>query len=418
MADRLHKLARQVEQGSMMANGETGFLTNQLPVPLPASTIRAAAVDRSESATTRRRMLLNIDTWARSARIVAVCTIIAALWWAQALLIPLVLSILLSYALEPLVVRLVRWRLPRPVVVPVLLVLLLALLSGAVYGLRGEAISFLDRVAAAGHRIAEAIQSRGGGTPEPVARVQQAARELETAVMGATRPAQNADGVTPVRIDEPAIKWSDWFWQGSHSTLEFAGQTFVVFFLGYYLLLSGDLYRRKLVRIMPTFSEKKITVEILAEIDRQIERFLWARVVVSVVVGVAIWISFRALGLDDAGVWGILSAGLFAIPIAGPTLVAIGAGLAAFVQFGSVEKAVALGGASVAIGLLEGYALTPWLMSRVGEMNAVAVFVSLLFWGWLWGGWGLLLAVPMTAALKAVCERVPELNALAALLSE
>jgi predicted PurR-regulated permease PerM len=402
-----------------MANRNATLVTTPVPVVHPSAVAAdATTTARAEKAVARHRIATGLDRWAKSTRIVAVCALLAAVWWAQAILVPLVLSVLLSYALEPLVVRLGAWHLPRRVVVPVLLALLLAIASGVIYGLRGEAMSFVDRAAMAAHRIAEAIQSRGSGTPAPVAKVQEAARELETAVNGATKSVPNPDGVTPVRIDEPTFKWSDWFWQGSHSTLEFAGQIFVIFFLVYYLLLSGDLYKRKLVQIMPTLSEKKITVEILAEIDRQIERFLWARAVISVVVGVVVWISFRALGLEDSGVWGVLSALLFAIPIAGPTLVVVGAALAAFVQFGSIEKAAALGAVSVAIGLLEGYALTPWLMSRVGEMNAVAVFVSLLFWGWLWGGWGLLLAVPMTAALKAVCERVPEFNAFAALLGE
>jgi predicted PurR-regulated permease PerM len=165
---------------------------------------------------------------------------------------------------------------------------------------------------------------------------------------------------------------------------------FAVLCLVYYLLAAGDLYKRKLVRMVPTLSRKKITVEILAEIDRQIERFLLARVGISLLVGVVVWLAFRLLGLDEAGVWGVLSAVLFAIPIVGPTVVVVAATLAGFVQF----------------------------MSRVGEMNAVAVFMSLLFWGWIWGAWGLLLAVPITAAVKAVCERVPDFHAFAELLKE
>jgi predicted PurR-regulated permease PerM len=80
--------------------------------------------------------------------------------------------------------------------------------------------------------------------------------------------------------------------------------------------------------------------------------------------------------------------------------------------------AAVIGGVSVGIGVLEGYVLTPWLMRRVGDMNTVAVFVSLLFWGWIWGMWGLLLAVPITAAIKAVCERIPEFSAVAELLKQ
>jgi predicted PurR-regulated permease PerM len=350
-----------------------------------------------------------------ASRILAVIAIVWALWWAQVILIPIVLSVLISYALEPLVVRLEACRFPRAVAVPTLLVAILAVGSAGTYELRGEAVAFLDRLPAAAHTIAEAIQGATRGSPGAMAKVQAAARELEAAARKATT--KNAqDGVTPVRIEEPTFRWSDWIWQGSHGALEFTAQMIAVLCLVYYLLLSGDLYKRKLVRIVPTLSEKRLTVEILAEIDRQIERFLLARAVISMVVGAMVWVAFRVLGVDEAGVWAVLSAVLFAVPLIGPTAVVIGSAIAAFLQFGSIGMVAAVTGVTVAIGAFEGNLLTPWLMSRFGEMNAVAVFVSLLFWGWIWGAWGLLLAVPITAAVKAICERIPEFNAFAELL--
>jgi len=351
-----------------------------------------------------------------ASRILVVVAIAWALWWAQVILIPIVLSVLISYALEPLIVRLESWRLPRAAAVPALLVAILAIGSAGAYELRGEAVAFLDRLPAAAHTIAEAIQGATRGTPGTMAKVQAAARELEAAARKATT--KNAqDGVTPVRIEEPTFRWSDWIWQGSHGALEFAAQMVAVFCLVYYLLQAGDMYKRKLVRIVPTLSDKRLTVEILAEIDRQIERFLYARGVISLVVGVAVWIAFRLLGMEDAGVWAVLSAVLFsAIPLIGPTAIVVGSAIAAFMQFGSVGMVAAVTGVTVTIGALEGNLLTPWLMSRFGEMNAVAVFVSLLFWGWIWGAWGLLLAVPITAVAKAICERIPEFNAFAELL--
>ena len=103
---------------------------------------------------------------------------------------------------------------------------------------------------------------------------------------------------------------------------------------------------------------------------------------------------------------------------AGPVLIVVAAAIAAFVQFGSLGMTAGVGALLIAIGAVEGNVLTPWLMSRVGAMNAVAVFVSLLFWGWIWGVWGLLLAVPITASVKAIAERIPDLSAIAELLKE
>lgn len=354
---------------------------------------------------------------ARRWRIVTTLAVVAALWAGKVVLIPIVLSILISYALEPLVARLESRHVPRALAVPILLTAILGAGGGGAYVLRGEAVAFVNRLPIAAHTVAQAIQDITRGTPGTVSKVQAAARELESAARGAT-PKRAPDGITAVRIEEPTFKWSDWLWQGSHGAMEFVAQMFAVLCLVYYLLAAGDLYKRKLVRIVPTFSDKKATIEILAEVDRQIERFLFARVAISVIVGVAIWISFHLLAVEEAGVWGVVSAVLFAIPIVGPTLVVIAAAIAAFVQFGSVGMAAGVGGLCVVIAAVEGNVLAPWLMSRVGAMNAVAVFVSLMFWGWIWGAWGLLLAVPITAAAKAVCERVPDLFAFAELLKE
>jgi predicted PurR-regulated permease PerM len=169
---------------------------------------------------------------------------------------------------------------------------------------------------------------------------------------------------------------------------------------------------------VPRLSNKKVTVEILAEIDKQIERFLLARVVISLVVGIVTWFTFRLLGVEEAGLWGVIASVLYWIPIVGPALVVISAALAAFIQFGTFEMSAAVAGLCILIGALEGNVLTPWLMTRVGEMNAVAVFISLMFWGWLWGAWGLLLAVPITAAAKVIAERIPDYTAFAELLKE
>lgn len=354
---------------------------------------------------------------ASSLQLLAALAVIVMLWWAQSVIIPVVLSLLLGYALEPLILRFQSWHLPRLIAVPIVMTLLFGLFVGAFYGLRGEATAFVDRVPSAVHTVSRAIQGLSTDKPGTVTRMRAAANELEAAANTATKD-DIRDGITSVRVKEPTFRWSDWLWQGSRSVTEFFGQMFAVICLTYYLLASGDLYKRKLVRLVPTFTEKKITVQILAEIDRQIERFLFARLAISVIVGMLMWIAFRVIGVSEAGVWGVLAAVLYVVPVVGPTLIVAGSAIASFVQFGSIGMASAVGGAAIAVAAIESNVLTPWLMSRVGEMNAVAVFVCLIFWGWIWGVWGLLLAVPIMAAAKAVSERVPSLSAFAELLGQ
>jgi predicted PurR-regulated permease PerM len=159
-------------------------------------------------------------------------------------------------------------------------------------------------------------------------------------------------------------------------------------------------------------------VQILDEINLQIERFLLVQLFTSIVVGVASWAAFTYFGLAQPAVWGA-AAGLFnSIPYFGPVVVTSGIFVVAFLQFGAPGIAALIAFVALAITSLEGFILTPWLTSRAASMNAVAIFVGLLFWSWLWGVWGTLLAVPILMVTKAVCERIEDLQPFAELLGD
>jgi len=168
----------------------------------------------------------------------------------------------------------------------------------------------------------------------------------------------------------------------------------------------------------PSLTKKKITVQILQEIDRQIESFLMVQVFTSALVGVATWLAFMWLGLNQAAVWGLLAGVFNSIPYVGPVLVSAVTAIVAFLQFGTVEMTLTTTGAAFAITSIEGFLLTPWLTSRAARMNAVAVFVGLLFWGWVWNIWGMLLAVPMLMVVKAICDHVEDFKGVGELLGD
>ena len=136
------------------------------------------------------------------------------------------------------------------------------------------------------------------------------------------------------------------------------------------------------------------------------------------VVGLATWIAFRWMGLEQAGVWGLLAGVFNSIPYLGPVIVTGGVAVVAFLQFGTVEMALLVSFAALVITSLEGFLLTPWLSGRATRMNAVAVFVGLIFWGSIWSVWGMLLAVPMLATIKAVCDHIEELQPIADFLGD
>ena len=197
------------------------------------------------------------------------------------------------------------------------------------------------------------------------------------------------------------------------------GQLMVVIFLTFFALASGNLFRTKLLRIAGTSLERrKVTIHVLEDITHQIQRYLLVQVFTSFLVGVATGLAYWALGLENAAVWGVAAGILNLAPYIGSALVAGGSALVAFLQFGTIDMALAIGGASLFIHTIIGNLLTPWLTSRTSSMSPVAVFVSVLVWGWLWGLWGLLLGIPVMMAVKAVCDRVEDFKAVGELLSD
>jgi predicted PurR-regulated permease PerM len=141
-------------------------------------------------------------------------------------------------------------------------------------------------------------------------------------------------------------------------------------------------------------------------------------VITGTLVGVATWLSFWWLGVEYAALWGLAAGVMNTIPYFGPTVVAIAAFAFGFVQFDSVRQATIVAMASLTITTIEGMFITPLLVSRMARMNPVAVFLGLLFWGWLWGVVGMLLAVPLLMTMKSVADRVDDLKPLAELLGD
>lgn len=351
-----------------------------------------------------------------SLTILATITVVAALWAAQDVVIPLVFAALLSFALDPLHRRLVRWGVPRSLSAVLLLTVVIGAGTAGAVGLRGQASAFVGRLPAVTQKFREALRS-GRGAISTMKPMQQAANDLKKAAEETgLRPASD---VTRVQLEEPAMRLSDLLWRGTMGAVEFAVQATMVLFLAYYMLASGDRYKRKLLEIAgPSRFRKRLTLEILNAITEQVERFLVARVLITCVVGIATGIGLAALGMSQPIIWGIVAGVLNNIPYLGPATVVGAATVTALVQFGSWEMAGAVCAVTTAIATVEGFVITPWIMGRAGRMDTGVVFVSLVFWGWLWGIWGLLFAVPIMMSVKAVADNLPELGFVRELLRE
>ena len=352
--------------------------------------------------------------------LLAVIAAVCALYFAQTFFVSLLLGILIAYTLNPLVAQLERIRIPRVAGTIIVMVGVMSALGFGAYSLRGQAQAIIEQLPEAARTFSSAlarVRTSPGGNME---KMQSAAAEVEKATaLAAGGPALPRQPATHVVLDRPGFKLGDLLLSGSVGAVGFLGQTIMVLFLTFFLLLGGDTFKRKLVRLTgPSLSKKKITVQILDDINDSIQKYLFMLLATNMLVAALAWIAFRWLGLENAGAWAVASGLLHVIPYLGPGVTAAAIGMAAFMQFESFPMAFLACGASLSIATLVGTFVTTWMTGRIAKMNAAAVFISLLFWGWLWGVWGMLLSIPLVVIAKVVSEHVEQLQPVAELLGE
>jgi len=358
-----------------------------------------------------------VDVRSVSLALLATIASLFVLHVASAVFVPVLLGVTLSYALGPVVARMERLRVPRALASALLISAIGGGLVWTALSLSDDAAALIESLPSATQKVREAVHAQRGHETA-IDKVQRAAAELEQAAQegAVVRPAAPR-GVTRVSIERARFDIKDYLWTGTMGAAASLGQALVVVFIAHFVLASGSSFRRKVVKIAgPTFARRRITVQVLDEISAQIHRYLLVQVFTSVLVGIATWLAFLLIGLEHAAVWGVVAFVLNFVPYIGSIVVAVGASLVAFVQFGSVNMAMVVAGIVTGLHVISGNLLTPWLTSRTNRLNAVCVFVGVLAFGWLWGIWGLLLGVPILTSVKAVCDRVEDLQPIGELL--
>ena len=351
--------------------------------------------------------------------LLAVIAVVGALELAQTFFVSLMLGILGAYTLNPLVVYLERLKIPRLAGTILVMAAVLAGLAVGAYSLRGQAQAIIEQLPEAAKTFSTAVarlRTDAGGNLE---KMQNAAAEVEKATAQAAGGSSVKQAATHVVVDAPGFKLGNLLLLGSMGAVGFLGQALMVMFLTFFLLLGGDLFKRKLVRLTgPTLSNKKITVQILDDINDSIQKYLFMLLVTNLLVALLAWIAFRWIGLENAGAWAVASGLLHVVPYLGPGVTAGATAMAAYMQFGSFPTAFLVGGASLAIATVVGTFVTTWMTGRIASMNSAAVFIALLFFGALWGVWGMLLGIPIVVIAKVVAEHVEQLQPVAELLGE
>jgi len=368
------------------------------------------------------RLPLHVNARGLSLGILATVALIFALQWAERFLVPLLLGIFIAYTLNPLVAFLERWHIKRVIGATLVTVVIVAGLAMMAQRLQGEVLSIIEELPALTHKVTKLITDNADGSPSTIQQIQKAAAEVEQATANATS-GQGAEKrlVARRQIQAPAgsnIKIMDWVLAGSMGVAAFLSQATMVIFLVFFLLLSGNTFKRKLVKLTPSLKRKKVTVHILEDINTSIQKYMFMLLVTNTLLALLMWVALRAIGLENAGAWAIFSGLAHVMPYFGPLLITAATGTVAFLQFESLRMVLLVAGMSMAVATLVGMVVTTWMTGKFAKMNPAAVFVSLLFWGWLWGMWGLLLGVPVVVVLKVVAERIEGMEVVAELLGE
>jgi len=345
--------------------------------------------------------------------------IIAALDWAQSFVISVLLGILLAYTLNPLVDAQEKLRIPRFAAATIVMVFVLWAVCQSVYSLRFQAESIIEMLPQAANKLSIELTRSTEGAFSNLQKVQNAAHRMEEAANSVTSNGDSRQHVSRIMIEDPIFKIENFIWSGSLELVAFAGQAIMVIFLTYFLLLSGDTFKRKLVKLTgPSLTRKRITVHIIDDINISIQKYLFMLLVTNLLVVLLSWMAFEALGFNNAGVWAVFAGVLHLVPYFGPLITSVVTGIAAFLQFGSLVMAISVASASIVIATFVGIFVTTWMTGRIAKMNASAVFISLLFWGWLWGIWGMLLSIPIIVIVKVVSQHIEQLHPVAELLGE
>jgi predicted PurR-regulated permease PerM len=345
-----------------------------------------------------------VATW-----IVAVLLVVFFLRAAKSLLIPIAVAVLISYALAPVVSWLERRRVPRLAGAALVLVTIVALCGAGGYALKDD-----------GRELARSV-------PEAIDRVQEMARSqlgsdvsaIQGVIGGAEAgQSQSGDAAADSPVGTAGQTSGSLVQRGAGAIFAIAGNIVVVFFLVFFLLISGHHFRNRLVEVSgPDVERRTKMASIIDDINAQIQRYLLVLLVTACIVGVATWLVLASMGVEHAAVWGILAGVFNSIPYFGPVIVSGGLFVVGLAQGGGAVQAVQMAGAALVITSLEGWLLTPPLMGKAERMSALAVFLGLLLWTWMWGAWGTVLAVPMLVVIKSVADHYATLRPIGRLMA-
>ena len=324
------------------------------------------------------------------------------MYFMRSLLLPIVLAVLLSCLFRPIVRALARIKVPPIISAAVILAALLTLIGYGVSSLMAPIASWLEKAPAGFSELQHKLMP----LKKSMTQVAQASGEIEKLA--------TPDSPTKTAVEVKRHPLTETLYM---RTPEFIAGAVLFFILLYFLLAYDGVFMSKVIKLMPTLSDKKTAVSIAHDIESHVSRYLLTITIINTCLGLAVGTTVGLLGLRNPIMWGVMVGVLNFVPYLGALTGMICMTIGAVLSFDSLSYALLFPAVYLASGALEGNFITPWVMGRSLTLNPVIILISLTFWGWMWGIVGVILAVPILAALKIFCAHIERMAPIAEFLS-
>jgi predicted PurR-regulated permease PerM len=331
-----------------------------------------------------------------------ILAIFYTMYFIRGVLLPVVLAMLLSYLFRPVVRALARIKIPPPLSAAFILLGVVALVAYGISALATPAAGWLEKAPSGFQQLQHKLLP----VKKSMAQVAQASGEIEKLA--------NPDAQTRTAVELKRHPISETLFVRTPEVIASAVLTLILF---YFLLAQHGVFTAKVVKLLPTLSDKKRAVAILNDIEAHVSRYLFTVTIINVCLGVAVGATVGVLGLRNPVMWGAMVTALNFVPYLGALTGIVCMTIGAVLSFESFSYALIFPAVYLFFGTLEGNFITPWVMGRSLTLNPVLILLSIAFWGWMWGIPGIIVAVPILAAFKIFCSHVEQMAPLAEFLS-